>query len=165
MVYHEICDDVMNHLDEGFVVQDITASLDIPNTSLFNKLNKLMGLKKKLLQRYSKGIYLNYETDTEQYIFIPTCVLQDSIYNLVVRDKLWDNFDLSYICTSLKILKLSLLNKLKEDPDLGLRIFMPIICIGVSWSKIYNLLYEIFKDIDIEIVVCYDKTEKHLLEV
>lgn len=165
MVYREVCDDIMNHLEEGFIVHDITASLNIPSASLFSKLNEIMELKKKLLQRYPNGIYMNPNTDIEQYVFIPTCVLEEGVYNLVARDKLWDVFDLSYIDITLKILKISLLNIAKKDPELKLRIIMPIICIEISWRKIYNLLCENFRDMDVEIVVYYDESQKQLLEV
>ena len=162
--YNEICDDVINHINEGFIVHDITADLEVQTISLFSQLNEIVQLKKKLLHRYPNGVYMNPDMDSEQYIFIPTCILQDNIYNLVVKDKIWDDFDLSYIDITIKIMKLSLLHQLQDNPDLRIKLFMPIICTDISWQKIKQLLINNFLDMDIEVIVCYKEEQKKILE-
>lgn len=164
MIYSEICDDILNYHNNGFIVHDIPATLDVLAGTLFNKLNSFMELKKNLLKRYSKGIYLNPEMDESKYIYLPTCILEGNIYNLVVRDKPWDIIQPSHVDISIKIMKLSLLKKMQESSDLKIKLYMPIICEEIKWSIIKNLLIENFGDMDIEIIVVYREEQKKLLE-
>lgn len=81
------------------------------------------------------------------------CIQVENVFNLITKEKYWRK-------PSYKSLRESLLEmreKISKDKNVK-KLVMPKIGCGLdrlSWDKVEPMIQEIFKDLDIEIVVCY----------
>jgi hypothetical protein len=90
----------------------------------------------------------------------PKCRRIDNVFNLVTKEKYWHKPTYEDLITSLEIMKLSiqLTNKYDKAYPPITHIAMPRIGCGLDkleWSKVREIIKDIFKDMDIEILVCY----------
>lgn len=81
------------------------------------------------------------------------CIQVENVFNLITKEKYWRK-------PSYKSLRESLLEmreKISKNKNVK-KLVMPKIGCGLdrlSWGKVEPMIQEIFKDLDIEIVVCY----------
>lgn len=81
------------------------------------------------------------------------CIQVENVFNLITKEKYWRK-------PSYKSLRESLLEmreKISKDKNVK-KLVMPKIGCGLdrlSWDKVEPMIQEIFKDLDIEIMVCY----------
>lgn len=81
------------------------------------------------------------------------CIQVENVFNLITKEKYWQK-------PSYKSLRESLLEmreKISKDKNVK-KLVMPKIGCGLdrlSWDKVEPMVQEIFKNLDIEIVVCY----------
>lgn len=81
------------------------------------------------------------------------CIEVENVFNLITKEKYWRK-------PSYKSLRESLLEmreKISKDKNVK-KLVMPKIGCGLdrlSWDKVESMVQEIFKNLDIEIVVCY----------
>lgn len=82
----------------------------------------------------------------------PTCILLGRIFNLITKKNVWDKPTYDTMTTALKKMK-----KLCLDKGIK-KIAMPKIGCGIDrleWSKVSEIIKDIFSNTEIEILVCY----------
>lgn len=141
MEYKLIQDDVFNHKDCYYahcISRDyaLGAGIAVEFDKRYDMRNKLLKLAEE-----------KPETLDEK------CIEVENVFNLITKEKYWQK-------PSYKSLEESLLEmkeKLSKNKNIK-KLVMPKIGCGLdrlSWDKVEPMIQEIFKDLDIEIVVCY----------
>lgn len=141
MEYKLIQDDVFNHKDCYYahcISRDyaLGAGIAVEFDKRYDMRNRLLKLAEE-----------KTETLDEK------CIEVENVFNLITKEKYWQK-------PSYKSLEESLLEmkeKLSKNKNIK-KLVMPKIGCGLdrlSWGKVEPMVQEIFKDLDIEIVVCY----------
>ncbi|MCI7666816.1 MAG: macro domain-containing protein [Fusobacterium mortiferum] len=141
MEYRLIQDDVFNHKDCYYahcISRDyaLGAGIAVEFDKRYDMRNRLLKLAEE-----------KPETLDEK------CIEVENVFNLITKEKYWQK-------PSYKSLEESLLEmkeKLSKNKNIK-KLVMPKIGCGLdrlSWDKVEPMVQEIFKDLDIEIVVCY----------
>lgn len=141
MEYKLIQDDVFNHKDCYYahcISRDyaLGAGIAVEFDKRYDMRNRLLKLAEE-----------KPETLDEK------CIEVENVFNLITKEKYWQK-------PSYKSLEESLLEmkeKLSKNKNIK-KLVMPKIGCGLdrlSWDKVEPMVQEIFKDLDIEIVVCY----------
>ena len=141
MEYKLIQDDVFNHKDCYYahcISRDyaLGAGIAVEFDKRYDMRNRLLKLAEE-----------QPETLDEK------CIEVENVFNLITKEKYWQK-------PSYKSLEESLLEmkeKLSKNKNIK-KLVMPKIGCGLdrlSWDKVEPMIQEIFKDLDIEIVVCY----------
>lgn len=141
MEYRLIQDDVFNHKDCYYahcISRDyaLGAGIAVEFDKRYDMRNRLLKLAEE-----------KPETLDEK------CIEVENVFNLITKEKYWQK-------PSYKSLEESLLEmkeKLSKNKNIK-KLVIPKIGCGVdrlSWDKVEPMVQEIFKDLDIEIVVCY----------
>lgn len=141
MEYKLIQDDVFNHKDCYYahcISRDyaLGAGIAVEFDKRYDMRNRLLKLAEE-----------KTETLDEK------CIEVENVFNLITKEKYWQK-------PSYKSLEESLLEmkeKLSKNKNIK-KLVIPKIGCGLdrlSWDKIEPMVQEIFKDLDIEIVVCY----------
>lgn len=141
MEYKLIQDDVFNHKDCYYahcISRDyaLGAGIAVEFDKRYDMRNRLLKLAEE-----------KTETLDEK------CIEVENVFNLITKEKYWQK-------PSYKSLEESLLEmkeKLSKNKNIK-KLVMPKIGCGLdrlSWDKVEPMVQEIFKDLDIEIVVCY----------
>ncbi len=102
---------------------------------------KKFKLRNKLLQFIAKN-----------NIKYPTCIQVDKVFNLITKAKYWHKPTYESLESAILIMK-----KLALNEDIKY-IAMPKIASGLdglTWSKVREIIQEVFKNTDIEILVCH----------
>lgn len=102
--------------------------------------DNVYNMKFKLYRHYD-----NYEYNGGDALLI------DNVFNLVTKQKCWHKPTYDSLKESLEMMReqLELMNVTK--------LAMPKIASGLDrldWEKVYNIICEVFEDMDIEIVIC-----------
>ncbi|MBA42542.1 MAG: hypothetical protein CMF62_00845 [Magnetococcales bacterium] len=82
----------------------------------------------------------------------PTCVFHNNVLNLITKEKYWHKPTYNNFKKALEEMKEIVI---KEEIKY---IVMPRIGCGLdklTWKKVYEIIENLFKEIDIEILVCY----------
>lgn len=141
MEYRLIQDDVFNHKDCYYahcISRDyaLGAGIAVEFDKRYDMRNRLLKLAEE-----------KPETLDEK------CIEVENVFNLITKEKYWQK-------PSYKSLEESLLEmkeKLSKNKKIK-KLVIPKIGCGLdrlSWDKVEPMVQEIFKDLDIEIVVCY----------
>lgn len=141
MEYKLIQDDVFNHKDCYYahcISRDyaLGAGIAVEFDKRYDMRNRLLKLAEE-----------KPETLDEK------CIEVENVFNLITKEKYWQK-------PSYKSLEESLLEmkeKLSKNKNIK-KLVIPKIGCGLdrlSWCKVKPMVQEIFKDLDIEIVVCY----------
>lgn len=141
MEYKLIQDDVFNHKDCYYahcISRDyaLGAGIAVEFDKRYDMRNRLLKLAEE-----------KPETLDEK------CIEVENVFNLITKEKYWQK-------PSYKSLEESLLEmkeKLSKNKNIK-KLVIPKIGCGLdrlSWDKVEPMVQEIFKDLDIEIVVCY----------
>lgn len=141
MEYKLIQDDVFNHKDCYYahcISRDyaLGAGIAVEFDKRYDMRNRLLKLAEE-----------KPETLDEK------CIEVENVFNLITKEKYWQK-------PSYKSLEESLLEmkeKLSKNKNIK-KLVMPKIGCGLdrlSWDKVEPMIQEIFKDLDIEIIVCY----------
>jgi len=109
------------------------------------------GIAVEFQKRYKlKNILLEKYTKEERKH--PTCIFEKNVFNLITKEKYWHKPTYQTLQGSLIVMRRDIItNKIKY-------IAMPKIGCGLDrlqWGKVREIMYETFKDLDIEILVCY----------
>ena len=102
--------------------------------------DRIFDLRNKLNTLYPNYKFTGYD-----------CILIDKVFNLVTKDKCWHKPTYGSLLNSLMKMK-----KIVKDLNID-KIAMPIIGCGLDrldWNRVEELIKQIFKDVDIEILVC-----------
>ena len=141
MEYRLIQDDVFNHKDCYYahcISRDyaLGAGIAVEFDKRYDMRNRLLKLAEE-----------KPETLDEK------CIEVENVFNLITKEKYWQK-------PSYKSLEESLLEmkeKLSKNKNIKKLVIQKIVC-GIdilSWDKFEPMVQYIFKDLDIEIVVCY----------
>lgn len=141
MEYRLIQDDIFNHKD-CYYAHCISRDYAL-GAGIAVEFDKRYGMRNRLLKLAEEKL----ETLDEK------CIEVENVFNLITKEKYWQK-------PSYKSLEESLLEmkeKLSKNKNIK-KLVMPKIGCGLdrlSWDKVEPMVQEIFKDLDIEIVVCY----------
>ena len=168
MIYKEIQDDLFNYYDEGYYVAQCLSADLIAGAGIAVAFNKRLNMKNKLKQRFPSGVYVQNMSDNNllTYLFLPTSVLQDRVFNLITKEKVYEKPTYKNLTLALKVMKLQILNmNADENNDEKIsKLALPLIGCGIDgleWSKVRDIVINIFTGMDIEIVVCYLEKDKN----
>lgn len=141
MKYKLIQDDVFNHKDCYYahcISRDyaLGAGIAVEFDKRYDMRNRLLKLAEE-----------KPETLNEK------CIEVENVFNLITKAKCWQKP--SY--KSLEETLIEMRDKISKNKNIK-RLVMPKIGCGLdrlSWDKVEPMIQETFKDLDIEIVVCY----------
>lgn len=139
MEYRLIQDDVFNHKDCYYahcISRDyaLGAGIAVEFDKRYDMRNRLLKLAEE-----------KPETLDEK------CIEVENVFNLITKEKYWEKPSYNSLEESLLEMK----EKLSKNKK---KLVIPKIGCGLdrlSWDKVEPMVQEIFKDLDIEIVVCY----------
>lgn len=141
MEYRLIQDDVFNHKDCYYahcISRDyaLGAGIAVEFDKRYDMRNRLLKLAEE-----------KPETLNEK------CIEVENVFNLITKAKCWQKP--SY--ESLEEALLEMREKISENRNIKKLVMPKIGCglDGLSWDKVEPMIQEIFKDLDIEIIVCY----------
>lgn len=141
MEYRLIQDDIFNH-KECYYAHCISRDYAL-GAGIAVEFDKRYDMRNRLLKLAEE----KPETLDEK------CIEVENVFNLITKEKYWQK-------PSYKSLEESLLEmkeKLSKNKNIK-KLVIPKIGCGLdrlSWDKVEPMVQEIFKDLDIEIVVCY----------
>lgn len=141
MEYKLIQDDVFNHKDCYYahcISRDyaLGAGIAVEFDKRYDMRNRLLKLAEE-----------KPETLDEK------CIEVENVFNLITKEKYWEKPSYNSLEESLLEMK----EKLSKNKNIK-KLVMPKIGCGLdrlSWDKVEPMVQEIFKNLDIEIVVCY----------
>lgn len=141
MEYKLIQDDVFNHKDCYYahcISRDyaLGAGIAVEFDKRYDMRNRLLKLAEE-----------KTETLDEK------CIEVENVFNLITKEKYWEKPSYNSLEESLLEMK----EKLSKNKNIK-KLVMPKIGCGLdrlSWDKVEPMVQEIFKNLDIEIVVCY----------
>lgn len=161
MLYREECNDIFNYYNEGYALcQCLSADL-VAGAGIAVLFNEKLDMKNRLLSRYPSGVYL------ENGSFVPNCVYQSNVFNLITKNKVWEKPTYETMKIALNVMSLQILLLKSQNINIS-KLAMPLIGCGIDgleWTKVRELVKDIFKDQDIEIVVCFLEKDKYKVEI
>lgn len=87
----------------------------------------------------------------------PSCVFINPVFNLVTKNKYWHKPTYESLQKSLEIMR-DMIKELNKEEHGIYHLAMPKIASGLDrlqWGRVREIIQEVFKDIDIEILVCH----------
>jgi O-acetyl-ADP-ribose deacetylase (regulator of RNase III) len=103
-------------------------------------VNSVYNMRAKLLKHYDSYVYHGGDA-----------LLVDNVFNLVTKNTRWDRPTYDSLRESLEMMK-----EYMEFLDIT-KIAMPKIGCGrdgLSWGEVYEIIWEVFEDTDVTIVIC-----------
>ena len=145
MVYKEEVRDLFSVPDDYYLAHCISADFGM-GKGIVVEFNKRFDMKHKLQSKYP-----DYLDRYNRHRIGGDCILEGRVLNLITKERY---FHKPTIVTMMIALK-----KMKEICiENGItKVAMPTIGAGLDrldWNKVYELIYHIFEDMDIEILVC-----------
>ena len=143
MIYREEKRDLFSVPDDYYFVQCISANFGM-GKGIAVEFNKRFDVKNRMLNSHTKDHWFNqgYCLDTPD---VP-------VFNLITKQHYWDKPTYDTITSALAALKtLTQIYSVKK-------LAMPKIGCGLDrleWSEVSEIIKTVFKDVDIEILVCY----------
>ena len=146
MTYKEEIRDLFSVPDDYYLAHCISADFGM-GKGIVVEFNRRFNLKNKLISKY--GSYLTVWDDGFSECI--ECVLEDKVFNLITKRNYWNKPTYNTLENSLIAMKCLAGN-------LGItKIAMPLIGCGLDkleWTKVSDVIKEVFEDMDIEILVC-----------
>lgn len=140
MIYNEIREDLFNNKDEYYLAHCISKDFAL-GAGIAKAFNKQYGMRKKLIEARGNGD-----------IQFPKAVLIDNVFNLITKDKYFQKPTYDSLMKSLLEMKEQIVEKNIT------KLAMPKIGCGLDklkWNRVSSIIKDIFKDVDIEIKICY----------
>lgn len=145
MIYKEEKRDLFTVPEEYYLAHCISADFGM-GKGIVIEFNKRFDMKRKLQKTYPD--YLNQWTHKKM---IGDCIQQDRVFNLITKERYYQKPTYKSLTIALKEMK-DLCNEIHV-----VKIAMPIIGCGLDrlqWDKVSEIIKDIFKDTNIEILVC-----------
>lgn len=145
MIYKEEKRDLFSVSDDYYLAHCISADFGM-GKGIVVEFNKRFDMKRKLQNKYPD--YVN-EWHHKQYD--GDCILEGRVLNLITKERYFDKPSYDSLTTALVVCGITCLNN-----DIK-KIAMPIIGCGLDrlqWDKVSEIIKEVFKNTDIEILVC-----------
>ena len=169
MTYKEIQADLFDYYDKGYYVAQCLSADLVAGAGIAALFNKKLDMKRKLLEKFPhKGyVYFTNSDGTGAEVFIPTALIQDRVFNLITKDRVWEKPIYQDLTIALNFMRLKIIEMLKENIPNVDKIALPLIGCGIDgleWKIVRKVIKEVFGDLDIEIVVCYLERDKDKVE-
>lgn len=144
MQYKEEIRDLFSVSDSYYLAHCISADFGI-DKGIVIEFNKRFDMKHKLQSKYP-----NFVNDYHYYKWGGMALIEGRVINLITKERYWHKPTYQTMRKALNIARLRLPSDCKK-------IAMPIIGCGLDrlqWDKVSEIIKEIFKNTDIEILVC-----------
>lgn len=142
MIYNEIKQDLFSvDMDKYYLVHCISSDCKM-GAGIAVEFEKRFKLRDELL-KHKLGLR-----------YYPSCIPINNVFNLITKDKYWDKPTYESLKDSLNIMKIIC------DRQKIKYLAMPRIGSGLDkliWTKVKEIIKEIFEHTNIEILVCYKK--------
>lgn len=145
MIYKEEIKDLFSVPEDYYFAHCISADFGM-GKGIVVEFNKRYDMKKKLQKKYPD--YLNQFTHKK---ISGDCILEDNVFNLITKERYYQKPTMKTMNLALtKMKEICLTNNIHK-------IAMPTIGAGLdklSWDSVSKEIQSIFRDTDIEILVC-----------
>ena len=146
MIYKEEKHDLFSVPDDYYLAHCISADFAL-GKGIAVEFNKRFNMRQKL-----KDEFLNFIDEyMHRYKLDAECILIDRVLNLVTKERYYQKPTYSSIKQALEMMKL-----VCKANDIH-KVAMPKIGCGLDrleWDKVSEIIQDVFKDTDIEILVC-----------
>ena len=145
MIYKEEICDLFLVPEDYYLAHCISADFGM-GKGIVVEFNKRFNMKSILQQKYPDYINIWHHKR-----IIGDCILENRVFNLITKERYWNKPTYETLTAALlKMKQLCIAYNIKK-------VAMPTIGCGLDrleWHKVSNCLKEIFKDTEIEILVC-----------
>ena len=144
MIYKEEVRDLFSVSEDYYLAHCISADFGM-GKGIVVEFNKRFDMKNKLQTKYPKFV-----NDYHHYKYGGMALIEGRVINLITKERYWEKPTYETLRNALNIAKIRLPLECKK-------IAMPVIGCGLDrleWSKVSNIIKDIFSDTDIEILVC-----------
>ena len=145
MIYKEEVRDLFSVPEDYYLAHCISADFGM-GRGIVIEFNKRFDMKRKLQSKYPD--YIN-EWHRRKWSF--NCILEDKVFNLITKERYFHKPTYDSLYGALNLMKFISIQKNVT------KIAMPIIGCGLDklqWDKVSEIIKGIFRDTDIEILVC-----------
>lgn len=144
MLYKEEYRDLFSVPDDYYLAHCISADFGM-GRGIVVEFNKRFNMKNKLQTKYP-----NFVNDYHHNKCGGMALIEGQVINLITKERCWQKPTYQTMREALNIAR----SKLSDDCK---KIAMPVIDCGLDrleWSKVSEIIKDVFKDTDIEILVC-----------
>ena len=145
MTYKEEYRDLFSVPEDYYLVHCISADFGM-GKGIVVEFNKRFNMKRILEKEYPDYLFL-----WQAKGMIGDCIQQDRVFNLITKERYWMKPTYRSLRAALHEMK-DLCNEIHVK-----KIAMPIIGCGLDkleWGKVSGIIKDVFKDTDIEVLVC-----------
>lgn len=147
MIYKEEVRDLFSVSEDYYLAHCISADFGM-GKGIVIEFNKRFDIKNKLQTKYP-----NFVNDYHHYRYGGMALIEGRVINLITKERYWQKPTYETLRNALNIARIRLPLDCKK-------IAMPVIGCGLDrleWSKVSDIIKDIFSDTDIEILVCKTK--------
>ena len=147
MTYKEEARDLFSVPDDYYLAHCISADFGM-GKGIVVEFNKRFDMKRKLQRKYTDWIRY-WDDDSDECK--GDCILEGRVFNLITKRNYWLKPTYQTLTQSLEHMKTLVINNNVK------KIAMPTIGAGLDrleWSKVSEIIKEVFKHTDVEILVC-----------
>ena len=145
MIYKEEVRDLFSVPEEYYLAHCISADFGM-GKGIVIEFNKRFDMKRKLQSKYP-----DYVNEWHRNKYVASCIFEDGVFNLVTKERYFHKPTYESMREALWHMKVQCqFNNITK-------VAMPIIGCGLDrlqWDKVSEIIKEIFKDTNIEILVC-----------
>ena len=169
MIYKEVQADLFDYYDKGYYVAQCLSADLVAGAGIAVLFNQKLDMKNKLLKNFPhKGyVYFTNSDGTGAEVFIPTALIQDRVFNLITKDRVWEKPTILDLTIALNFMRMKIIEMLESGISDVLNMAFPLIGCGIDgleWKTVRRAIKEVFGDMDINIVVCYLERDRHKVE-
>lgn len=146
MVYREEVRNLFSVPEDYYLVHCISADFGM-GKGIVVEFNKRFDIKNTLKRKY--GDWIRYWDDSDECK--GDCLREGRVFNLITKRNYWSKPTYKTVTQSLE--HMAIICKVNKIEKLA----MPLIGCGLDklkWDKVSNIIQNVFKDIDIEILIC-----------
>ena len=147
MIYKEEVRDLFSVSEDYYLAHCISADFGM-GKGIVVEFNKRFDIKNKLQTKYP-----NFVNDFHHHRYGGMALIEGRVINLITKERYWQKPTYETLRNALNIAKIRLPLDCKK-------IAMPVIGCGLDrleWSKVSDIIKDVFSDTDIEILVCKTK--------
>lgn len=145
MIYKEEVRDLFLVPEDYYLAHCISADFGM-GKGIVVEFNKRYDMKNRLTKKYP-----NYLAKWQREGYLGDCILEGNTFNLITKERYWNKPTYDSLETSLISMGLICVQK-------GIKkVAMPTIGAGLDrldFEKVKEIIFEVFKNVDIEILVC-----------
>ena len=150
MIYKEEVRDLFSVSEDYYLAHCISADFAL-GKGIAVEFNKRFDMKNKLIDRFDGDVTHAWDGNINEGYPSGACFKVDRVLNLVTKRNYWNK-------PTYRTLTESLVCMLDICKEYNIKkVAMPLIGCGLDrlqWDRVYDIITTIFKDVDIEILVC-----------